>query len=59
METPKVGDAVRVTAHRKEIGTICSIIRGSGRNASVMVKLNRASGIATHVIVYAHELEPA
>lgn len=55
----KVGDAVRVTARRKEIGTIVEFVRGSGRNASVMVKLNRAGGDGyTHVVVFAYELEP-
>lgn len=55
----KVGDKVRVTAHPKEIGVVSQIVRGTGPQAVLMVKLNRNHDGVTHVIVAAHELELA
>lgn len=55
----KIGDRVRVTESPKEIGVISSVVRGSGPQAVMMVKLNRPDNGVTHVIVCAHELEKA
>ena len=55
----KVGDKVRVTAHPKEIGVVSQIVRGTGPQAVIMVKLNRNQEGVTHIVAFAYELEEA
>jgi len=50
----KVGDRVRVIAYPKEIGHVVDFPRAG----SVMIKLNRDSGGANHVICFEREIEP-
>jgi len=51
----EIGDKVRVTEFPKEIGVVVNF----PRTGVVMVKLNRDSGGANHVIVFEREIEPA